>query len=580
MSLLRLAGGAGKFLQAAALEKVKGDQAFRVQSAKLQSAADIKAKEDQVTFKVGQGSLTFNTIQSLGSDAKTRSSRAITNITSNMTNDQYLNAMKNGTEDEKRKLNNFLLSSHTFWNSNNKEMVAKGDTPIAAGWKNVVSSYKDVLGYGPDYAKKVIAPSYGRTVDRWKKYYPKNTVWEVINKTANDKTINYDFAPTKLMDNGINFAKVKNYQKLFGHKDYKETIRMFKLNNETDLTSDRHVKVYDIMDEMRAEFGTINNLNQFTATPRLEEYRTRAAELGIGSRGWMNMLGAITPDLVSFKNENVIYSDDRELANYTNSYMKSKHNIDVEKERQASQGANAAAGTAMTMVKALEDAGPVGQPLGYAVDRMFRQVFSSTGSLQSVVSVAGSWLKGGDRLNGRTLRADGTIRNQTATSSLKKFQDTMNENLVKGNKGDVAAQRAGQLQYMKFQLAYQMASALQGGTGGRTISDQDVDNMLKAMRFTSGDDTKHIIASLRNINQLMLETAAIKEFYTSGPKGAYAAALLERSIGQYGTLAEYTYKRMASLTENKVGGKYSIPPSRSIGKAIKIDSDTNKIIFN
>ena len=125
MSLLRLGGGAGKFLQAAALEKIKGDSAMRIANAKLQTAADIKAKEDKVTFKVGDTSLTFNTIASLGSTDKQRAAGAITNITSNMTKDQYLNAMKTGTNDEKKKLNQFLLSSHTFWNSNNPHTVSR-----------------------------------------------------------------------------------------------------------------------------------------------------------------------------------------------------------------------------------------------------------------------------------------------------------------------------------------------------------------------------------------------------------------------------------------------------------------------
>ena len=572
MSLLRLGGGAGKFLQAAALEKIKGDSAMKVANAKLQTAADIKAKEDKVTFKVGDTSLTFNTIASLGSTDKQRAAGAITNITSNMTKDQYLNAMKTGTDDEKRKLNQFLLSSHTFWNSNNPHTVSRGSVPISAGWKNVVSYHKDVLNYGPKYATQTIAPSYGRTVNRWKHYYPKNTVWEVINKTADDESINYDFAPTKLMDNGRNFARVKEYQKLLGHKDYKQTLRMFKLNNVEDLTSDKHVKVYDLMDEMRNEFGVITNIDQFTDVAKLEKYRDRARELGIGNRGWMNMLGAITPDLVSFKNENVIYSDDKELTNYTNSYMKSKHNIDVEKERQASQGANAAAGTAMTMVNTLKEVGAVGQPAGFAVDRMFRQVFSPTGALQSVVAVAGNWLKS----TARSYDSDGKLRNPNSTAFIKDFRTKMAENL---RSTDAKARRAGQLQYMKFQLAYQMASALQGGTGGRTISDQDVENMLRAMRFTAGDDTKHIIASLENINQLMLETAAIKDYYASGPKGAYAAKLLERSIAQYGSLEQYTYARVAELTTNKVGGKFTPPAAGTTGAKTYSIKD-GKIIFN
>jgi hypothetical protein len=375
------------------------------------------------------------------------------------------------------------------------------------------------------------------------------------------------------MDNGANFARVKQYQNLLGHKDYKETLRMFKLNNEADLTSDRHVKVYDIMDEMRAEFGVIDNIDTFDNVVQLEKYRDRARQLGIGNRGWMNMLGAITPDLVSFKNENVIYSDDKELTNYTNSYMKSKHNIDVIKEKQASQGASAAAGTAMTMVNNLKEVGALGQPAGFAVDRMFRQVFSPTGALQSVVAVAGNWLKS----TSRSYDSAGKLRNASSTAYIKDFRAKMAENL---NNTDAKARRAGQLQYMKFQLAYQMASALQGGTGGRTISDQDVENMLRAMRFTAGDDTKHIIASLENINQLMLETAAIKDYYASGPKGAYSAKLLERSIAQYGSLEQYTYARVADLTTNKVGGQYTPPASGTTGnKTFKVSPD-GKIIFN
>ena len=34
--------------------------------------------------------------------------------------------------------------------------------------------------------------------------------------------------------------------------------------------------------------------------------------------------------------------------------------------------------------------------------------------------------------------------------------------------------------YYRFMSAYALASAVQGGTGGRTISDQDVANFLKA----------------------------------------------------------------------------------------------------
>ena len=574
MSLLRLAGGAGKFLQAAALEKVKGDQAFRVQSAKLQSAADIKAKEDQVTFKVGENSLTFNSIASLGSTDEGRASGVIPNITSNMTKDQYTSAMKNGTEQEKIKLNNFLLSSHTFWNTRNQHKVGKGNVPLSAGWKNVISKYGGLLNYGPEYAKKVIAPSYGKAIDRFKRYYPKNTVWEQINKVADEDSVNLEWAPAKLMDNGLNFERVKKYQKMFGHNDYKRTLRMFKLNNGSDINSDKHVQVYDIMDKMINEVGSIpagQKVEEFNQIPQLEKYRKEAMALGVGNRGWLNMLGAITPNLTLQGTSDIIYATSDDLTKATASYMKNEYNIDVAKERQASEGANKAAGTAMTMVNTLNDVGPLGSPAGFAVDRMFRQVFSPTGALQSVVRVTGSWFNGSQR----SLDSNGKIMNPASTKYVNNFRTTMLSNLEnKGNDpDDILARRAGRLQYMKFQLAYQMASALQGGTGGRTISDQDVENMLRAMRFTAGDDTEHIIASLSGIAELMRETGVIKDYYASGPKGAYAAKLLERSIAQYGSLGTYTYARLEEITTNKKGGKFAIPQSSTTGKSMIVDSN-------
>jgi len=328
------------------------------------------------------------------------------------------------------------------------------------------------------------------------------------------------------------------------------------------------------MDKMINEVGSIpagQKVEEFNQIPQLEKYRKEAMALGVGNRGWLNMLGAITPNLTLQGTSDIIYATSDDLTKATASYMKNEYNIDVAKERQASEGANKAAGTAMTMVNTLNDVGPLGSPAGFAVDRMFRQVFSPTGALQSVVRVTGSWFNGSQR----SLDSNGKIMNPASTKYVNNFRTTMLSNLEnKGNDpDDILARRAGRLQYMKFQLAYQMASALQGGTGGRTISDQDVENMLRAMRFTAGDDTEHIIASLSGIAELMRETGVIKDYYASGPKGAYAAKLLERSIAQYGSLGTYTYARLEEITTNKKGGKFAIPQSSTTGKSMIVDSN-------
>lgn len=56
------------------------------------------------------------------------------------------------------------------------------------------------------------------------------------------------------------------------------------------------------------------------------------------------------------------------------------------------------------------------------------------------------------------------------------------QSIAKALKSDDEKTKAlAQRAYYRMMIAYQMAAAIQGGTGGRTISDQDVDNILKAL---------------------------------------------------------------------------------------------------
>jgi hypothetical protein len=51
--------------------------------------------------------------------------------------------------------------------------------------------------------------------------------------------------------------------------------------------------------------------------------------------------------------------------------------------------------------------------------------------------------------------------------------------------------------FHKYMLAYQLAAAIQGGTGGRTISDQDVQNILRAFNFSIIGKPENELASIR-----------------------------------------------------------------------------------
>ena len=77
-----------------------------------------------------------------------------------------------------------------------------------------------------------------------------------------------------------------------------------------------------------------------------------------------------------------------------------------------------------------------------------------------------------------------------------------------GGAGDnlqTLAARNARIEYLKFSLAYQMSMALQGGSGGRTISDQDVENMLRALKMEGiMGDASQVKASLSTVRTFMV----------------------------------------------------------------------------
>ena len=58
-------------------------------------------------------------------------------------------------------------------------------------------------------------------------------------------------------------------------------------------------------------------------------------------------------------------------------------------------------------------------------------------------------------------------------------------------------------QYHKYMLAYQLAAAIQGGTGGRTISDQDVENIMRSLNFGFFTPAALEVATLREARTMM-----------------------------------------------------------------------------
>ena len=61
---------------------------------------------------------------------------------------------------------------------------------------------------------------------------------------------------------------------------------------------------------------------------------------------------------------------------------------------------------------------------------------------------------------------------------------------IRTNNDAVGARR----DLIKFMMAYELASFMQGGTGGRTISDQDVENMLRAIGEKNWTNSKAVVS--------------------------------------------------------------------------------------
>lgn len=100
---------------------------------------------------------------------------------------------------------------------------------------------------------------------------------------------------------------------------------------------------------------------------------------------------------------------------------------------------------------------------------------------------------------------DGTA----ATDAISKYS----EQIIKAGEDinsttlDVAAKKKAKLTLLKFTLAYQVSMALQGGSGGRTISDQDVENILKGLSlsddFFSFDTPEKTMESLFTLREFL-----------------------------------------------------------------------------
>ena len=105
-------------------------------------------------------------------------------------------------------------------------------------------------------------------------------------------------------------------------------------------------------------------------------------------------------------------------------------------------------------------------------------------------------------------------------------------------------------------IAYQMAAAIQGGTGGRTISDQDVDNILRALGGGDSTGTKASSPATERVAlqvaiQTMQDIYSFNKHITSGEDGDRYAALKFQELVAEADPNQYISPLVMSNTSNE-----------------------------
>tara|TARA_R100001443_G_scaffold7639_1_gene16967 strand:+ start:26146 stop:29232 length:3087 start_codon:yes stop_codon:yes gene_type:complete len=108
------------------------------------------------------------------------------------------------------------------------------------------------------------------------------------------------------------------------------------------------------------------------------------------------------------------------------------------------------------------------------------------------------------------LKAEERARQQNM-KDLAAAQATLNDPNAKQD-SIVAARR----QFFAFTMAYKLASLLQGGTGGRTISDQDVQNMFRVLSQDSLTDSRKYGESMLNIKRMAKNALEVNQMVQIG----------------------------------------------------------------
>ena len=180
--------------------------------------------------------------------------------------------------------------------------------------------------------------------------------------------------------------------------------------------------------------------------------------------------------------------------------------INAKDAKSQGEAANLARGTAKNMMEVLNS--PESDKLGLSLN--LSAVAYGVG--QQLEHLSNFW-NGGKNLGGSNLRVGDGSNNKDTGGISKKKRDQLTREIEKQreifNNPQLSedAKKKAKLTLLKFTLAYQVSMALQGGSGGRTISDQDVENILESLAMPQGFFTintkEATLASLQTLSEFL-----------------------------------------------------------------------------
>ena len=179
-------------------------------------------------------------------------------------------------------------------------------------------------------------------------------------------------------------------------------------------------------------------------------------------------------------------------------------------------------------------------------------------------------------LSDEQIAAAAKRRNQTVNGFMEGEVKARAENrerlagiIARLSSSDVKDRNIALRQYYKYMIAYRVASAMQGGTGGRTISDQDVQNVLNFLRMDKfsarGEEEYAILERLKGEMLLMAQRGSALSASVELDEGAqtvFNALIVEDMFPTAGVrledlLLEQYSKSRSGFTDPKIGGDES-----------------------